>query len=61
MVKKKPVCTMPSEHREYHIDVMPLESMGCIGPDDDLMSDATNSIRLTVATLISIVIGMIVL
>lgn len=29
--KKRPMCTMPSEHREYFVQNMPLERMNCIG------------------------------
>lgn len=27
--KKRPVCTMPVEHREYFVQSMPLERMNC--------------------------------
>lgn len=29
--KKRPMCTMISEHREYFVQNMPLERMNCIG------------------------------
>lgn len=29
--KKRPMCTMPNEHREYFVQNMPLERMNCIG------------------------------
>lgn len=29
--KKRPMCTMLSEHREYFVQNMPLERMNCIG------------------------------
>jgi hypothetical protein len=29
--KKRPMCTMQSEHREYFVQNMPLERMNCIG------------------------------
>lgn len=29
--KKRPVCTMATEHREYFVQSMPIERMNCIG------------------------------
>ncbi|XP_035794791.1 leucine-rich repeat-containing protein let-4-like [Anopheles albimanus] len=29
--KKRPMCTMPNEHREYYVQNMPLERMSCVG------------------------------
>lgn len=29
--KKRPMCTMANEHREYFVQNMPLERMNCIG------------------------------
>ena len=29
--KKRPMCTMSNEHREYFVQSMPLERMNCIG------------------------------
>lgn len=29
--KKKPVCHMPVENREYYVQAMPLEKMHCVG------------------------------
>lgn len=29
--KKRPMCTMPNEHREYFVQSMPLERMNCVG------------------------------
>lgn len=29
--KKKPMCTMVSEHREYFVQTMPIERMNCMG------------------------------
>jgi len=31
MQKKRPMCTMQNEHREYYVQNMPLERMSCIG------------------------------
>lgn len=29
--KKRPMCLMPNEHREYFVQSMPLERMNCVG------------------------------
>lgn len=29
--KKRPMCTMANEHREYYVQTMPLERMNCVG------------------------------
>jgi hypothetical protein len=29
--KKRPMCTMTNEHREYFVQNMPLERMNCVG------------------------------
>ena len=31
MSKRKPICTMISEHREYPVQNIPLQKMGCVG------------------------------
>lgn len=31
MLKKRVVCTMTSEHREYNLQDLPLEKMNCVG------------------------------
>lgn len=46
--KKRPMCTMLAEHREYFVQNMPLERMNCIGKNlgRSAMSSAGNTKRL---------------
>ena len=37
--KKKPVCHMPVENREYYVQAMPLEKMQCAGVSASAASD----------------------
>ncbi|KAI4504455.1 hypothetical protein M0802_000005 [Mischocyttarus mexicanus] len=38
MSKKRTVCMMPSEHREYSVQNIPLEKMGCVRKNTERMS-----------------------
>ncbi|CAD7077742.1 unnamed protein product [Hermetia illucens] len=58
--KKRPMCTMINEHREYFVQNMPLERMNCIGKNlgRSAYSSATsqhiqNSIQICIAPIIS--------
>lgn len=35
MSKRKPICTMVAEHREYPVQNIPLKEMGCVGKNVD--------------------------
>lgn len=58
--KKRPMCLMASEHREYFVQSMPLERMNCVGKplvNSQLNSDATMIqflIPLSVMSMISL-------
>ncbi|KAK2584463.1 hypothetical protein KPH14_006838 [Odynerus spinipes] len=44
MSKKRTVCTMPSEHREYSVQHIPLEKMGCVRKKAERTSSSAVSI-----------------
>lgn len=48
--KKRPMCTMLNEHREYFVQNMPLERMNCIGKNlgRSAMSGQTSIYQQTV-------------
>ncbi|KAG5670514.1 hypothetical protein PVAND_000773 [Polypedilum vanderplanki] len=55
--KKRPMCTMVNEHREYFVQNMPLERMNCIGKS---LGGALSSNKATMGitfTMINLVIG----
>lgn len=58
--KKRPMCLMVNEHREYFVQSMPLERMDCVGKplvNSQLNSDATMNrflIPLSVMSMISL-------
>ena len=43
MIKKRTLCTMVSEHREYKVQELPVERMNCVGKNLEQTSanDAT--------------------
>lgn len=54
--KKRPMCTMVAEHREYFVQNMPLERMKCIGKNlgRSAMSSAGNS-----KTIVNLAYGLL--
>ena len=52
--KKRPMCTMLNEHREYFVQSMPLERMNCIGKN--LGRSAMSSSGGIVATSTTLII-----
>jgi len=38
MLKKRTLCTMMNEHREYKVQDLPLERMNCVGKNMEMMS-----------------------
>lgn len=59
--KKRPMCTMANEHREYYVQTMPLERMNCVGKKYQTSSlsgsGATGLLAAPVAT--SFVVGLV--
>ena len=53
--KKRPMCTMVNEHREYFVQSMPIERMNCItSPGANRMNDANMSHRQHINILCTI-------
>lgn len=57
--KKRPMCTMPNEHREYFVQNMPLERMNCIGKINRADLSRMSGADATQATVASV--GMLML
>lgn len=56
--KKRPMCTMVNEHREYFVQSMPLERMNCIGKNLGRSAMSSNKADArTSVTFITIIIG----
>lgn len=58
--KKRPMCTMLNEHREYFVQSMPLERMNCIGKNlgRSAMS-SSGGIVTTSTTLITLILSFL--
>lgn len=56
--KKRPVCTMANEHREYFVQSMPLERMNCIGKNlvRDSRFEPNHSDRIDIISLYTLLI-----
>lgn len=53
--KKRPMCTMLTEHREYFVQNMPLERMSCsVGPKGRMSSGGDKVVMVWEMTLITI-------
>lgn len=59
MAKKRTICTMVSEHREYSVQNIPLERMGCAGKNAGRTSSAIECKIYVDATLPLIVLAAI--
>lgn len=60
MSRKRTVCTMPNEHREYSVQNIPLERMGCVGENAGRTSSTSScrvymNMMLEIATVTTIV------
>jgi hypothetical protein len=60
MIKKRTLCTMASEHREYKLQELPLERMNCVGKNLERTSSSDASeprglCTVTVATALATV------
>lgn len=44
MLKKKAMCTMAREHREYNLKDLPLERMSCVGKNLEHMASSSSSL-----------------
>ncbi|XKL59318.1 hypothetical protein PGB90_000334 [Kerria lacca] len=51
-MKKRTMCTMPNEHREYHIQKLPIEKMNCPGPRNKFPSSVNFSCAVTASKLL---------
>lgn len=56
--KKRPVCTMANEHREYFVQSMPIERMNCIGKNlvRNSLSEPNHSKRTDISSLCTLLI-----
>ncbi|XP_076162218.1 uncharacterized protein LOC143144078 isoform X2 [Ptiloglossa arizonensis] len=54
MSKKRTVCTMTNEHREYAVQNIPLERMGCVGKNAGRTSSSASSDLLYVDTMLQV-------
>lgn len=52
MQKKRTVCIMPHEHREYNLQNLPLEKMNCVVKVYDLNPSSSTSLHLLPPTAI---------
>lgn len=58
--KKRPMCTMLNEHREYFVQSMPLERMNCIGKNLGRSAMSTGGgIVVTSTTLIILIFSFL--
>lgn len=56
MQKKRTICTMITEHREYNVQNLPLEKMNCIGKNmERTSSEATRCSSISMVTLLTTV------
>lgn len=58
--KKRIVCTMPSEHREYHVQDLPLDKMNCVGKNLGQIYNNKGSEKSCVSGLITTMIMCLV-
>lgn len=61
--KKRPVCTMPNEHREYFVQSMPIERMNCIGKNlvRNSLSEPNHSEPKDVSSLYTLLILSVII
>ena len=52
MQKKRTVCAMPKEHREYPVQSMPLERMNCVGKNMERTSSSFSTALVPLTTLV---------
>lgn len=55
--KKRPMCTMLNEHREYFVQSMPLERMNCVPSNPGGLHKPNNGVIVTSTALIYTVVG----
>jgi hypothetical protein len=61
MSKKRTVCMMASEHREYSVQNIPLERMGCVGKNAGRISSSATGCKMCIdATPLLIVLAAVV-
>ncbi|XP_011631321.1 slit homolog 1 protein-like [Pogonomyrmex barbatus] len=56
MSKKRTVCTMPMEHREYSVQNIPLERMGCAGKNAGKFSSSATGCRVYVDATLPLIV-----
>lgn len=56
MSKKRTVCMMASEHREYSVQNIPLERMGCVGKNAGRISSAALGCKVYVDATFPLVV-----
>lgn len=62
MAKKRTVCMMPTEHREYSVQNIPLERMGCVGKNAGRISSSADASKVcTDVTLPLIVLAAVLM
>jgi len=56
MSKKRTVCMMASEHREYSVQSIPLERMGCAGKNGKFSLSSATGCRMYVDATLSLIV-----
>lgn len=60
MSKKRTVCTMMNEHREYSVQNLPLERMGCVASAEKTSSPGNLATKI-VGIQILLTVGLVIL